>query len=86
MAGWMFSGRFLRTGENCSHSKNHFLVLLTASFPMYGFVAILFDLMPSVNIRDNAANSLLIVELAAFCSCRKVMYAVTLSPVISTAR
>jgi hypothetical protein len=43
-------------------------------------------LMASVNTRDSAASSLLMVELAAFCSWRKATKAVTLSEVISMPR
>ena len=87
-----FYGRLQVLGQVIEHGikvlplKKPFRVLLSASFPMYGLLTTLFDLIPRVNMRDNADNSLLIVEFEAFSSCRKVMYAVTLSPGISTAR
>ena len=42
--------------------------------------------VPSLNMREHAESSLLMVELAAFWFCRKVTYAVTVSPLTSAAR
>ena len=86
IGGCRSAGKCLRTGRELLPLEKAFSGIVEREFPDVRLGCDLVRTKAKLNALDKADNSLLIVAFAAFCSCRKVMHAVTLSPVISTTR